>query len=89
MAADVTSDREINFDVIPLATKTSKHQEHIETLSSCLRALVPKLLNLVKLHISRFESLACQYAFLGVGIHGRMNPIGLHSWKDCSQSNND
>ena len=43
--ARVLADRERNFDVIRLATKPPRHQEHVEIFSACLRALVAKLLN--------------------------------------------
>jgi hypothetical protein len=37
------SDQNRNFDVTLLATKSPRHQEYIEILSSCLRAFVAKL----------------------------------------------
>ena len=45
------SDRERNFDVMRLATKPQRRQEHGKIFSSCLWALVAKLLNEVSYEV--------------------------------------
>ena len=60
LAASVQSDQTGNFDGIRSATKTPRHKDYSEIyllhiISSCLSALVAKLLTLMKFHIRIFS----------------------------------